>query len=143
MVNDILTGISVKLNQVFGAGYEIYGDTDVIQGLTEPCFFIAVLQPTQKKLVGLRYIRENPFDIQYFSAVAGNNTELHAMGSDLFEALEYIQLLNEDLVHGTSMGYEIVDGVLHFKVSYNMIVKLPYVEDDMETLDVDVSTTTE
>lgn len=143
MVNELLTGISVKLNQVFGAGYEIYGDTDVIQGLTEPCFFIAVLQPTQKNLVGLRYIRENPFDIQYFPATAGNNTELHSMGSDLFEALEFIQLLNEDLVHGTSMEYEIIDGVLHFKVSYNMIVKLPYAEDDMETLDVDVSTTTE
>ena len=143
MVNELLTGISVKLNQVFGAGYEIYGDSDVVQGLTEPCFFIAVLQPTQKKLIGLRYIRENPFDVQYFPVTAGDNTELHEMAGNLFEALEYITLLNNDLVHGTSMSYEIVDGALHFKVNYNIIVKLPVVKDDMETIDIDANTTTE
>lgn len=31
MVNELLNGISIKLNQVFGDGYEIYGDTDVVQ----------------------------------------------------------------------------------------------------------------
>lgn len=140
MVNEIMDGISVKLNQVFDDGYEIYGDRDVVQGLKEPCFFIAVLHPSQAKLIGQRYFREHPFDVQYFPKDSGNNTELHRVASELFEALEYITLLNGDLVHGTSMDYEIVDGVLHFKVNYNMFLKKETQLDPMETLDVDEKT---
>lgn len=140
MVNEILTGISVKLNQVFGEGYEIYGDSDVVQGLTEPCFFIAILQPSQSKLIGQRYFREHPFDVQYFPKESRNNIELHDVASELFEALEYITLLSGDLVHGTSMEYEIVDGVLHFKVNYNMFLRKEAKLDPMETIDVEEHT---
>ncbi len=139
MVGEILTGISIKLNQVF-EGCEIYGDSDVVQGLTEPCFFIAVLNPSQTKLIGQRYFREHPFDVQYFPEEAGDNAELHDVASELFEALEYITLLNGDLVHGTSMEYEVIDGVLHFRVNYNMFLKKELVQDEMETIDVDAKT---
>lgn len=37
MLNEIITGISQKLNATFGDGYEIY-ENDVEQGLEEPCF---------------------------------------------------------------------------------------------------------
>ena len=140
MVNEILTGISVKLNQVFGEGYEIYGDSDVVQGLTEPCFFIAILQPSQSKLIGQRYFRQHPFDVQYFPKDSGNNVELHDEASELYDDLEYITLLNGDLVHGTSMEYEIVDGVLHFKVNYNMFLRKEADLDPMETIDVEEHT---
>lgn len=140
MVNEILTGISIKLNQVFGEGYEIYGDTDVVQGLNEPCFFIAVLQPSQTKLLGQRYFREHPFDVQYFPKKSGDNIELQTVGSELFDALEYITLLNGDLVHGTSMNYEVVDSVLHFKVNYNMFVKKEEQKDNMESIFIDENT---
>lgn len=139
MVGDILTGISIKLNQVF-EGCEIYGDSDVVQGLTEPCFFIAVLNPSQTKLIGQRYFREHPFDVQYFPEEAGDNAELHDVASELFEALEYITLLNGDLVHGTSMAYEIVDRILHFRVNYNMFLKKELEQSEMETIDVDTKT---
>lgn len=140
MVDELLTGISIKLNQVFGDGYEIYADRDIVQGLNEPCFFIAVLNPSQAKLLGQRYFRKYPFDIQYFPEDSGNNTELHKSASKLFEALEYITLLNGDLVHGTAMAYEIVDGVLHFRVNYNMFLKKETQLDPMETIDVDAKT---
>jgi hypothetical protein len=140
MVNEILTGISVKLNQVFGDGFEIYGDTQVQQGLKEPCFFIAVLNPSQTKLLGQRYFREHPIDVHYFPEQSGNNIELHNVASELFEALEYITLLNGDLVHGTSMDYEIVDDVLHFRVNYNMFLRKDVELDPMEEITVDANT---
>ena len=140
MVNELLNGISIKLNQVFGDGYEIYGDTDVVQGLKEPCFFIAILNPSQTKLIGQRYFREHPFDVQFFPTKSGDNVELQEVASELFLALEYITLLNGDLVHGTSMNYENVDGVLHFKVNYNMFLWKVEPKDNMEDISIDENT---
>jgi len=136
MVNDLIDGISIKLNQVFGDGKRIYSES-VKQGLQEPCFFIAVLNPLQTQVIGNRYFRQQPFDIHYFPAVQDNNNELQEMASDLFIALEYITLANGDLVRGKEMRYEVVDGVLHFFVDYNMYVrKIEVPADDMETLTV-------
>lgn len=140
MVNELLNGISIKLNQVFGDGYEIYGDTDVVQGLKEPCFFIAILNPSQTKLIGQRYFREHPFDVQFFPTKSGDNVELQEVASELFLSLEYITLLNGDLVHGTSMNYENVDGVLHFKVNYNMFLRKVEPKDNMGDISIDENT---
>lgn len=140
MVKELLDGISIKLNQVFGEGYEIYGDTDVLQGLQKPCFFISILNPSQTKLLGQRYYREHPFDVQYFPITSGDNIELQEVATELFDALEYIALLNGDLVHGTSMQYEVVDGVLHFRVNYNMFLLKEQLKDNMETIGIDEHT---
>lgn len=136
MVNDLIDAISIKLNQVFGDGKRIYSES-VKQGLQEPCFFIAILNPLQTKMIGNRYFRQHPFDIHYFPAVPDSKNELQGMASDLFDALEYVTLTNGDLVHGTEMHYEVVDGVLHFFVDYNMYVsKVEVPADNMETLTV-------
>lgn len=37
MINEIIKGVSMKLNATFGAGYKIY-QNDVEQGFKEPCF---------------------------------------------------------------------------------------------------------
>ena len=52
MLNEIVQGIARRLNAAFGDDYEIY-QNKVEQGLQEPCFFIAVLQPEAKPLLGL------------------------------------------------------------------------------------------
>ena len=134
MINKIMDGISAKLNQAFGDGYEIYGDTDVIQGLKEPCFFIAILNPSFKKYVGLRYFVENPFVVQYFPKDAKDNAELHDVAFEMFQALEFITLPDGDTLHGTSIEHEVVDGVLNFKVNYNMFVSKAEATELMEKL---------
>jgi len=59
------------------------------------------------------------------------------VASKLFDTLEYITLLDGDLVRGTEMHYEKVDDVLHFFVKYNMFVyKQVEKADPMETLTV-------
>ena len=141
MVNELLDGISIKLNKVFGNEYEIYGDTDIVQGLKEPCFFIAVLNPSQTTFLEQRYFRQHPFIIQYFPKKSGSNAELQKIASELFETLEFITLSNGDLVHGTSMSYEITDGVLQFRVNYNMFLKMPQENEKMETITIEEKTT--
>lgn len=136
MVNDLIDGISVKLNQVFGVGYRIYSE-NVQQGLKEPCFFIAILNPSQTQIIGNRYFRQHPFDIHYFPVKQGNNKEIQDVAYKLLDALEYIPLLNGELVRGTEMHYEQVDDVLHFFVQYNMYVnKVIVPADDMQTIKV-------
>lgn len=139
MLNEIIRGISIKLNSVFGDGYAIYQD-DVAQGLEEPCFFIAVLKPEWSPLLGRRAMMRNPFVVQYFPTDSGQNEEMYQVADRLMEALEFIILLNGDLLHGTDMNYEVADGVLHFFIHYNLPLIRPEEQINMEDLDVNVDT---
>ena len=121
MINNIIDGISIKLNQVFGDSYGIHSE-DITQGLQEPCFFIAAMNTTQTTMIGKRSFRQQQFDIHYFPSVTDNNAELQGIASDLYQAMMWITLLNGDVVRGTSMNHQVVDGVLHFFVQYNMFV---------------------
>jgi hypothetical protein len=120
MVGEIIAGVSIKLNQVFGDDYEIYVN-EVKQGLQEPCFFIKCLNINQDKVIGNRYFRSQPFDIHYFPE-RKENSELFIMAEKLFDELEYITLENGDLLRGSKMNIETVDGILHFFVNYDLYV---------------------
>ena len=121
MLNEVITGISRKLNTTFGDGYEIY-ENDVEQDLTEPCFFIAVMEPGASPLLGTRGIRRYPFDIHYFPKQAGNNAELFSVAETLLVALEYIPMADGLPLRGMSMKFKTIDGVLHFFVNYDLFV---------------------
>lgn len=137
MINEIIKGVSMKLNAAFGAGYKIY-QNDVKQDFKEPCFFIAVLKPDISPLQKNRFMNRNPLDVHYFPTSERNNAKLFDMAGDLMECLEFITLPNGDVLHGTSMSYEVQDGVLHFFVNYNLTLRRPSEETPMEELDVDV-----
>lgn len=139
MLNEIIKGVSMKLNTAFGSGYKIYQD-GLKQGLQLPCFFLAVLEPEITPLLGKRYMSRNPLDVQYFPTASGNNSEMFTVAEEMMEQLEFITLPNGDVLHGTSMNFEVVDGVLHFFVNYNLPLVRPTTGDDMETLDADVGT---
>lgn len=131
MVNDIKDAISIRLNQVFG--YEIYSK-DVQQGLQEPCFFIKVLSPSRKQMIGNRYYLEVSFDVHYFPSLQGDNDELDEVGSSLFNDLEYITMVNGDQLRGTKMSYEKFNGVLHFFVTYGVFLVKTEELDSMEEI---------
>lgn len=65
MINSIVEAISCSLNKEFGDDYEIHNE-EIKQGLKEPCFFIACLNPNNNIFLGKRYERTNQFCIQYF-----------------------------------------------------------------------------
>lgn len=139
-MDEIITGISKQLNTTFGDGFEIY-DRDVEQGLNEPCFLILILKPDLSPLLGRRALKTNPFDIHYFPPDGGDNRNMITVGETMLEALEYITLSNGDLLRGTHMSYEIIDGVLHFYVEYNHTVNRAVKDDPMDTLDVNTNVT--
>lgn len=139
MLNEIIKGISMALNTAFGDGYELF-QNDIEQGLEEPGFFIQVLKPELSPLLGRRSMKRNPFDVMYFPTDPGNNAEMFTVAEMLMKCLAQISLPNGDLLHGTGMNYEVVDGVLHFMVNFNLPLIRPYDETYMETLETDVGT---
>lgn len=139
MLNEIVKGISIRLNAAFGDEYRTY-QNDVKQGLKEPCFFIRVLKPELSSLVGRRSLKQNFLDVMYHPKIPGNNAEMFTVAEGLMECLEYITLPGGDLLRGTGMNYEIVDDVLHFFVNFNHTLTKPYEENPMETLEMDVGT---
>ena len=127
MINDIINGISVILNQEFGSDYKIYKE-NIKQGLKEPCFNIVMLEPTQSAKLPNRYFRTYPFDIHYFpKSTTDAKAEMYEVAERLFIILEYI-LVVDNLCNGSKMRAEIVDGVLHFFVNYDMFVKTEEVD---------------
>lgn len=126
----------MKLNATFGAGYKIY-QNDVNRASRNPVFHCCPkpdISPLQKN----RFMNRNPLDVHYFPTSRRNNAELFAMAGDLMECLEFITLPNGDVLHGTSMSYEVQDGVLHFFVNYNLTLRRETEETAMETLETTV-----
>lgn len=138
MLNDIITGIAKALGGAFGSDYRVYIN-DVRQGLSEPCFFIAALKPEQSPLLGDRAVWRNPFVIHYFPRTPDANEELYDTAVRLMYALRYITLPDGGLLRGRSISYEAVDGVLHFFITYNVIVNIPRELPIMETLGTDIN----
>lgn len=120
MLNKIIDGVSVALDAAF-EGITMYSE-GVKQDFQEPCFFILSLNPSQTQIVGPRYRREYPFDIHYFPRESQEkNQEMNSTAENLLQVLEYITV-DGNLIRGTRMNYEKVDGVLHFFISYNLHV---------------------
>ena len=118
MYNDILDAVTRRLNELFGDDYEIYTDP-VKQGLTEPCFFVQILEPTEKPMIGCRYYRETGFVIQYLPKETPQT---------LREMNRAAELLMPDLD----------ERLLTFLVSYGMfVVKSRQEETTMETIEIE------
>ena len=138
MINQIIDGISMTLHSTFGDTYEIHTES-IEQGLIEPCFSILCLNPSVEQFLGNRYYRINQFCIHYFPSSAEKRSECNSVMEQLFTALENITV-GGDLVRGTNMNGEIVDGVLSFFVNYDMFTyKQVESEPTMESVSYDTS----
>ncbi len=117
MVNDIIAGISNALYNEFG--YENHME-EIKQDLEEPCFFIGILNPSAKKYPGARCRRDNSFVIQYFPESENHAAaECYSVAERMLKCLALINVQGQ-LLHGSSMGYRVTDGVLSFFVDYNL-----------------------
>lgn len=144
MVNEITSGISKAIMNVFP---ECHVHIDKVeQELNAPCFFIALLDANQEQHLGRRLWREHSYDVHYFPEnELAPNSELNSVADALRIAMRYINVLEDgggasNQVKGTNMRHEIVDGVLHFFVSFNLFVFMPEVAGDyMETISHDLT----
>lgn len=135
MINKLIDGISIRLNQIFGDDYSIYSET-VEQDFEEPCFFIKLIDPSKTLHPNKQSFREYLFDVMYFPESNETNSEINSVTEDLFEGLEVIELLNGDLKRGTGMHAEKVDNKLHFFVNYNVLVRKVELYENMEALEI-------
>lgn len=134
MIIDIQNAIAKTIRAEFGDGYDIYTE-NIEQGLREPCFSIVLLEAFNEKIIGNRYERTSAWDIHFFPKDKLNaKRECLEVAERLTLCLDF---LIDNISHMIKMNYEIVDGVLHFFVTYNPIVKR-IVEplDKMETLTI-------
>lgn len=136
IIEDIINGISNSLFNTFGESYAIYADKNVQQGLKNPCFFISCLNSSHETKLKNRYFRNHPFIVQYFPIDELDNFELLNVAEKLVDCLEIITLLNGDKIQGTSIKYEIVDGILHFKVNYNLFLMKITETDSMDEIKI-------
>lgn len=137
-MNNIINAISNSLYDCFGDDYTITSDTVVLQDMSTPCFFITSVYTDKIPLLGCRYYMSCVFDILYFPKNKIETTELHDTGALLFKALEVIELENGEKLRGVKPSTEIVDNVLHFKITYNQFF-YDYVESEkMENCEVSI-----
>ena len=100
---------------------------------------MSCINPTNKLFLGKRYFRENQFCLQYFPTDKDRaKEECNAVAERLFSCLEYINVTG-DLVRGTKMNCEVVDGVLNFFVNYDLFVYKNINSDPMEEISKNVS----
>lgn len=118
MINGIINGICVALHRSY-PDCTIYTEK-VRQGLNLPCFFVANLSCDSRLSLGLRYF-ENRLFVVRFIPKSDTNDELNSVMRDLPYILEYISV-DGDLLRGSDMRCECVDGVLHFYINYNGFV---------------------
>lgn len=142
MINNIIDGISITLNNEFNPNgendYTIY-DEEVNQGLKTPCFFINALNPSEDLFRGNRYKEVNQFCIQFIPSDSDYSKKhtCNEIRERLFSCLEYITIEETDgetkfksLIRGNKMHGEYVDGTLNFFVNYDMFVKKKEIETD-------------
>lgn len=135
MTNEIIKGIAAILNENFDSECEVYAE-DIPQGFKEPCFSIIHILSDRSAKLPTRYLSRNRFDIHYFpKSKLQAKSEMRSVAETLFLSLEYINVL-DNLCRGTKMSYEIIDGVLHFFVNYDMYLakEKPKSQPDMTTL---------
>lgn len=122
-INNVIDGVILKLSQSFPSA-TIY-EEEIKQGLVEPCFFVKLFPVAQDKEFGRRYKRYHYFDVHYFPlSKEDSNVEMHDVAEKLYDALEWISI-GGGRDQGTKMNHEIIDGVLHFFVSYNFHLMRP------------------
>lgn len=111
----ILDAITVALDKV-SPNANIYIDK-VEQGLEDGDILV--------RLINIEYMRRGigdfqrvvpVFDIIYFPK-AGNK-DCMTMGDTLSDRLAVIELSTKDIVRAITKSFDIIDGVLHFKLSY-------------------------
>lgn len=139
MYNEIMDAVTKQLSALFPpeAGYTIYTDA-VEQGLSEPCFFVQFLEPSEKPMIGPRYYRSSAMVIQYLPGeVEKPSRELNRVLDILMDQMRMIELKSGRKINGTGRSGRIDDGVLTFLVQYNAFdIRETVQEDGMSEIKV-------
>jgi hypothetical protein len=118
VINKIINAISQAINKEFGENYGIYAES-IAGEVKKPYFYIYNTTHSLEAKLGNRYINKNAFTIQYFPASPNAKEEIGNVIGQLEEALQFI-VIDNNLVHGSSMKSNTVNDVLNFQIEYNV-----------------------
>lgn len=121
MLNRVVRAISNTLDEEFPK-VEIYVNK-IKQDFEEPCFFIQLLNPSEKQILGNRYKQKIDLDIQYFPKNEDNNWELMEVAQKLNNVLEVIKTEENDLLRGLDRNSQFIDGTLHYFITFKLFVR--------------------
>lgn len=128
--NRVLDGITLALRAAYPNSK--IESNKIMQGLKCPAFIVRLIKSSHIVRSRDRWRRLPRFDILYFPL--RESEECYTVADNLCEILEVITLPGGDKIRGMDMTFEIVDGVLHFLVSYNHFVYKEGEEMPMENL---------
>lgn len=133
---EIIDGLSLWLNNLFGEDYEIY-DTNVEQGLKEPCFLITAHNVTSNRFLNRREKRIIPITVQFF-AVKDNNEKpaLRNTADKIMDNIHIIELESGCSVLVNSKEYNITDDILNINLTFGLMMNAEYQSDCFENLNV-------
>lgn len=115
-INSVRYAVNAALDAAF-PHIPVSGE-EIKQNLDPPRFFVRLLEPAHTQELGRRYKRDLPFVIRYFTT---SNDDRYAMAELLTSALKWIDIGGRQWP-GQGMRFQIVDEVLHFFVTYSLLV---------------------
>lgn len=134
MLNDILNAVARRLNELFGENFIIYTDKTG-QELQMPCFFVRILETSERPMIGRRYFRRTGIAIQFLSNEKSSQ-ENNQVLDILMEGMESIILENGRKLSGTNRKSGAEEGILTFYVNYDQFVVKEKEETPMEALEM-------
>ena len=138
MINDIINGISIKLNQAFETGYTILSEESA-QAPEKPYFLIQAVEDSVEQLVDNRYKLSALIEITYFTDQPNKNQDLNDVAMTLYDVLEHITVA-DSLVRGIGLKRTVEKERLHMFVTYRMTLTKPSsIGDTMATVEMTTS----
>lgn len=90
-----------------------------------PCFIVSVADSNNDLHVSKLYDRKLDYSIKYFlnaeSIPVDYRKDLLQIGEELYDVLEYVKV-GDRITRGEDMSYRESDGILHFSVTYEMLL---------------------
>ncbi|VTY47503.1 phage tail terminator family protein [Veillonella parvula] len=120
--SDVLTAVSKAVHKALNV--PIYLEFKE-NNITFPCAYIKVIEPSMNRHVGELHNISLDLDIMYYANnldVVTDTRKLIDIPRVLYQLLEFVQV-GERTIMGTGMKYKISDGVLHFFVTYENILR--------------------
>lgn len=90
-----------------------------------PCFIVSVADSNHDLHVSKLYDRKLDYSVKYFlnaeSIPVDYRKDLLQIGEQLYDVLEYVKV-GDRTTRGEDMSYRESDGILHFSVTYEMLL---------------------
>lgn len=90
-----------------------------------PCFLVSVTDSNHDLHVSKLYDRKLDYSVKYFlnaeSIPVDYRKDLLQIGEQLYDVLEYVKV-GDRITRGENMSYRESDGILHFDVTYEMLL---------------------